>query len=124
MGSGNETAAHIYENGRVTMMFTAFTGAPKILRIYGVGKIVLIQNLEMDLISAFDAKDSNNFKEVYHGARCIVLLKVNMMQSSCGFAVPKYDFIKDRKTLEEAIDKLQQPHVEMIKGWNTFSIDG
>lgn len=90
-GSGNETAAHLQENGRITFMFCAFEGAPRILRLHGTGRAVLPQDAEWtDLAAHFPAA---------HGVRQIIVADITMTQSSCGFAVPLYDFVGDRDTL-------------------------
>ena len=83
-GSGNETAAHLLENNRITLMFCAFEGAPLILRIYGKAK-------------SYHRRDST-FQQLiklfpkYVGARQIIDVQVEMVQTSCGFAVPYYEF--------------------------------
>src|ERR1700722_7433225 len=83
-GSGNETAAHITENGRITLMFCAFEGKPNILRLYGRGKMVLPDSPEgPDLASHFT---------LYAGARQIIVCDIHRVQNSCGMAVPLMEF--------------------------------
>jgi hypothetical protein len=92
-GSGNETSAHIRENGRITFMFCAFDGAPKILRLYGTGRTVLPGTAEWDeLVPGF---------ELFPGARQIIVADIHQVQKSCGYAVPRYDFIEHRDTLNK-----------------------
>lgn len=90
-GSGNETSAHIHENGRITFMFCAFQGAPKILRLYGHGRTILPDTAEWDaMIGLFT---------VPLGARQIISAEITRVQTACGYAVPLYDFVDDRDTL-------------------------
>lgn len=90
-GSGNETSAHLEENGRITFMFCAFDGPPNILRLYGRGRTVLPGTPAWSgLIEQFPALP---------GARQIIVADVGRAMTSCGFAVPLYDFRDDRDTL-------------------------
>ena len=90
-GSGNETSAHIHENGRITLMFCAFEGAPRIMRLFGQGHTVLPNTPEWDELSPHFVMHS--------GARQIIVTDVELVQTSCGFAVPLYDFVGHRDTL-------------------------
>src|SRR5258706_15483769 len=90
-GSGNETSAHLLENGRITLMFCAFTGAPNILRLYGTGRTVLRDTAEWDQLAP-------QFTE-YYGARQIIVVDVVKVQTSCGYAVPLYEYVDERDTL-------------------------
>ncbi len=116
-GSGNETSAHIQENGRMTIMFCGFTETPLILRLYGQGEVVKKDNakwLEM----------SEMFPH-YVGERQIILLHIQSLQTSCGFGVPVYEHIGDKKiasrlTLWE--NKLTKEEYWEMK--NQKSIDG
>lgn len=90
-GSGNETSAHLHENGRITFMFCAFDGAPRILRLYGQGRTVLPDTPEWDaMIGQFT---------VFAGARQIIIADITRVQTACGYAVPLYEFVDDRDTL-------------------------
>jgi pyridoxamine 5'-phosphate oxidase-like protein len=90
-GSGNETAAHLGENGRVTFMFCAFAGPPRILRLYGTGGVALPGTAAWDaLVDRFPA---------YPGARQIVVATITRVQTSCGFAVPRMTYVQQRDTL-------------------------
>lgn len=94
-GSGNETAAHIRTDGRLTIMFCAFEGAPMILRLYGHGR-VLPRGSEAYatlLASAFGGDEPP-------GARQIIALDVDNVQTSCGYSVPLMAFQEDRETLK------------------------
>lgn len=90
-GSGNETSAHLLENGRITFMFCAFEGAPRVLRLFGTGRTVLPGTPEWDeLILLF---------KVYQGARQIIVAEITTVQTACGFAVPLYEYQGQRDTL-------------------------
>jgi Pyridoxamine 5'-phosphate oxidase len=94
-GSGNETAAHVRTDGRLTIMFCAFEGAPMIIRLYGRGR-VLPRGTEAYatlLASAFGGEEPP-------GARQIIALDVDSVQTSCGFSVPVMAFQEDRQTLK------------------------
>lgn len=116
-GSTNETSAHIVENGRVTIMFCAFEGAPSVLKLYGTGKVVL--------------PDTQQWDELYPlfnplpGARQIIVVDVHMVQNSCGFAVPFMTYTSERKKLKEVAIQMGE---EALKKYayekNLESIDG
>ncbi len=92
-GSGNETAAHVAENGRMTMMFCAFVGKPVILRLYGHAKVFHPRDPEWtSLFAQFNALP---------GARQIFVLQIELVQSSCGMAVPYFDYVGEREQLNE-----------------------
>src|SRR4051795_5500756 len=83
-GSGIETVAHLRENGRLTILFCAFEGRPKILRLYGRGRAVEPGDPEWDaLIGRFPP---------YPGTRSVVVVDVARIADSCGFAVPLYEY--------------------------------
>ena len=116
-GSGNETAAHVAENGRITFMFCSFEGAPLILRLYGTAKVVLPGSDEWnEVIDQF---------EPLPGARQIILADISGTQDSCGFGVPVYDYVEERAQLpvwanSMGADKLEAYRLEN----NGTSIDG
>jgi hypothetical protein len=88
VGSGNETSAHILENGRITFMFCAYDGPPLILRLYGKGYTVLPGDEEWGELSA-------NFTLVM-ATRQIIVADIDMVQTSCGFSVPYYTYTGER----------------------------
>jgi Pyridoxamine 5'-phosphate oxidase len=116
-GSGNETAAHIYENGRLTIMFCSFTDKPLILRLYGRGEVVSNGGDKWKLYEkAF---------EHYYGERQIILLNVESVQTSCGFGVPVYELIEERKTLINWAEGKDEEKIEAYwRQKNLSSIDG
>lgn len=116
-GSGNETSAHIHDNGRVTLMFCAFEGAPLILRIYGRGEVI-------QPASAAWEQWSKDF-DLLPGARQIIALHVESVQTSCGYAVPEYTYQGDRKTLLNWAEKKGEEGLETYRQTNNMqSIDG
>lgn len=90
-GSGNETAAHVAENGRIALMFCAFSGAPRIVRLHGRGDVVAPGDARWaDLVARFPALP---------GARQIVVVEVERVSTSCGFGVPEMELVGERPTL-------------------------
>jgi hypothetical protein len=117
VGSGNETSAHILENGRITFMFNAFEGPPLILRLYGKGYSVLPGDKEWDALSA-------NFKLVL-ATRQIIVADIDMVQTSCGFSVPYYTYEGERDHAEKWADHKGAAGLETYKAEkNLISIDG
>lgn len=90
-GSGNETAAHLLENNRITVMFCAFKGKPLILRLYGTGK-------------AYHPRDDawNEYIDLFpklEGARQLIDIEIDIVQTSCGMAVPFMEYSQERNEL-------------------------
>ncbi|MAU10175.1 MAG: pyridoxamine 5'-phosphate oxidase [Anaerolineaceae bacterium] len=116
-GSGNETSAHIMENGRVTFMWAAMEGPPNIMRTYGRGEVVL-QGSErwQELAPLFD---------LLPGARQIIVNHVEKVQTSCGFAVPFFDYKEERMSLQkDALHKGEDGVKAYQQEKNQVSIDG
>ncbi|WLQ16542.1 pyridoxamine 5'-phosphate oxidase family protein [Hahella aquimaris] len=116
-GSGNETSAHIQECPRMTVMFAAFEGNPLILRLYGEAKVIHRNDAEWEeLFAHFDP---------IPGARQIFDLNVDLVQSSCGMAVPFYDYVEDRELLKNwAAKKGDEGIKDYWKQKNEVSLDG
>ncbi len=116
-GSGNETSAHLAENGRITFMFCAFQGAPKILRLYGKGETVLPGSERWEgLLVQFPS---------YPGIRQIILASIDRVHTSCGYAVPLMELQKDRETLARwATSKGEEGLVDYRCANNSTSLDG
>jgi Pyridoxamine 5'-phosphate oxidase len=92
-GSGNETAAHLHQNGRMTIMFCSFTDKPLILRLYGKGEVISPDTERWhDLIDRF-----TNLP----GKRQLILLQIESVQTSCGYGVPIYQLQEERSTLTD-----------------------
>lgn len=116
-GSGNETAAHMQSDERMTIMFCAFEGAPNILRLYGHAKT--IQPGDADWQTLYE-----KFTPLA-GARQIFDMHVDLVQTSCGFGVPLLDYKEDRETLARWADKKGEDGVrEYWLGKNGTSLDG
>ena len=116
-GSGNETSAHVEENGRITFMFCAFEGTPKILRLYGRGRTVLPGSQEWTrLMARFES---------HPGARQIIAANIERAMTSCGFAVPRYTFVQQREELIRYAENKGSDGLETYRrGKNVWSIDG
>lgn len=118
-GSGGETIAHVRENGRITLMFAAFSGRPNIVRLYGRGRFVLAGDPEFADLRGHFPKDRTV------GQRSIILVELDRVQDSCGYSVPLMDFVADRQVLDLHQEKRGPAHYEgrgHLK--NPESIDG
>ena len=116
-GSGNETASHLLEDGRMTLMFCAFEGDPKILRLYG------------------RATSHNEGSETWEahigrfprlpGARQIIVMDVEQVGSSCGFGMPFFEYLGQRELLPDWAEKKGEKGVrDYWRDRNGRSIDG
>ena len=116
-GSGNESAAHVLNNPRMTLMFCAFEGAPLILRAYGQASVLHNKDVEWKkYVSLFPESAA---------ARQIFILDINMVQSSCGMSVPYFSYEGDREDSAKWSEKQGTEGIE--KYWlkkNQKSIDG
>lgn len=115
-GSGNETAAHMLENDRMTVMFCSFDKHPVILRLYGHAKVLHPRDVLWDQYIQL-------FPEI-GGARQIFEMDISLVQSSCGYAVPYYDFKGQRPTLHKWTEKKGDEGIRQY--WeerNTISLD-
>ena len=116
-GSGNETAVHISENGRLTIMFCSFSEKPLILRLYGRGRAVRTNNEDW-------ARLYSNFEPII-GERQIIVLEIESLQTSCGFGVPVYELKEEREKLIEWAEKKGENDLrEYRQTKNQISIDG
>jgi hypothetical protein len=117
VGSGNETSAHILENGRITLMFCAFDGPPNILRLYGRGKTILPGDEEWDELSA-------HF-ELQMATRQIIVADIHKVQTSCGYTVPLYEHTGERDHAQKWASKKGPQGLEDYKvEKNMKSMDG
>ena len=119
-GSGAETAAHLKADGRLTVMFCAFGGPPNILRLYGRGDVLRRGGAAYAdvLASAFGGAEPA-------GARQIVRLRVDRVQTSCGYGVPLYDYRAERPSLDNwARSKGEETLEAYRREKNAVSIDG
>lgn len=116
-GSGSEASAHLLENGRMTIMFCSFDAKPLILRLYGRGRTILPQDADWaEWLWRFDAMP---------GQRQIVVLTIESVQTSCGFAVPRFEFQEERPTLVEWSERQGPAAMKQYRhDKNSVSIDG
>jgi Pyridoxamine 5'-phosphate oxidase len=115
-GSGVETIAHVKENGRIVLMFCAFTGAPKIVRFHGIGKVIEPGHPDFGPLSA-------NFLPTA-GIRAFIKIHVTRISDSCGYGVPLYEFRGDRSQLKKwAEHKGEASLLEYRLNHNSESID-
>jgi hypothetical protein len=116
-GSGNETSAHIHENGRVTVMFCAFEGPPNILRLYGKGTVILPDTSEWKLLYPL-------FTPI-PGARQIISIDFDIVQTSCGYSIPFMSYTGERDTLQRwSVQKGEEGLKQYWEEKNSLSIDG
>lgn len=116
-GSGIETVAHLRQNGRITVMFCAFEGRPLIVRLYGRGRVVEPGDTDWgEAIGRFPG---------YPGARSVIVMEVERVADSCGYAVPRYEYRGERSQL---IDYAEKKGPEGLANYrsqkNRVSIDG
>ena len=117
-GSGNETAAHVAENSRMTVMFCSFDRQPLILRLYGTAEVVHPRD------EARWSSYSALFKELA-GARQFYTFNIDLVQTSCGYAVPHYEQPSERVTLRKwANNKSEEELTAYWEKRNQLSIDG
>ncbi len=117
IGSGNETAAHVIENGRITFMFCAFEGSPNILRLYGRGHAVLRGDSEWDEMAAHFT--------IYPSTRQIIVADISRVQTSCGYGVPQYEYVGEREQHFKWADRKGEAGLaDYQRENNACSIDG
>lgn len=116
-GSGVETVAHVRENGRLVLMFCAFNGRPRIVRLHGRGR-------------AIEPEDENwneygQHFPMYPGARSVVVLDVERISDSCGYGVPLFEYAGERPQMADWADRKGPEGIAMYKATkNRQSIDG
>ena len=117
ISSGNETSAHTLENGRITFMFCSFEGAPNILRLYGKGQTVLPGTKEWELFASYFT--------IYPSTRQIILADIDLVQTSCGYGVPLYNYAGERDIHFDWAEKKGKEGLETyMKEKNRISLDG
>jgi len=116
-GSGNETAAHVQHEPRMTMMFCAFEGSPTIMRLFGRARAVHRGDADWKaLIERFPPLP---------GARQVFELSIDQVQTSCGFGVPLFDYRGERDMLVNWAERKGEAGIRQY--WaekNRVSIDG
>ena len=116
-GSGAETIAHLRENGRIVLMFCAFEGPPKILRLHGRGDVLTPDDAAFaDIARSFPA---------HVGTRAIIRITVERIADACGYAVPLYDFRAPRDVLDKYSENKGPEGLRAYRREkNALSIDG
>ena len=116
-GSGIETIAHVKENRRITLLFCAFEGPPKLVRLQGKGTI--------------HEKSSDEFQDLlplfpeYPSARAIIKIDLTRVSDSCGYTVPFYEYKGERDTMNKWLDRKGVENLEDYhKEKNSHSLDG
>ena len=120
-GSGAETAAHVLQNGRMTLMFCNLErGPPQILRLFGKAELILAGHVPASLLTKFPNHVTSN-----DGFRAVYRLEVHRISTSCGYSLPQMDFVKYRATLDEWTEKAGKVGMSVyVTKKNSFSIDG
>jgi hypothetical protein len=119
-GSGNETAAHVKADGRMTIMMCATDGPPLILRLYGRGRAIARGSEEYaGLLGAY-------FDETEPlGARQMIRLDIELVKTSCGYGVPLHDYVGERETMDKwALSKGEEGLEAYRREKNVVSMDG
>ena len=116
-GSGVETIAHLQQNGRITLMFCAFSGPPNIVRLYGRGEVVLpTEEGFAELAALFDSLP---------GIRSVIRVRLDRVATSCGYGIPRFDYEGDRDTLIKYAEKKgPEGMARYRREKNAESIDG
>lgn len=113
-GSGIETTAHVRENGRIMLMWCAFEGPPRIVRVHG----------RAEILDPGDPKVAGQFDDL-PGARSVILIHAERISDSCGYSVPRYDFVEERtRLLDWAAKKSPEQLSDYRTTKNAGSIDG
>jgi len=116
-GSGIETIAHIQENKRIVLMFCAFNGPPKIVRLHGLGEAIIPGEEDFEFLSSqFPYRRST---------RAYIRIRLDRISDSCGYAVPLYEFVEDRDVLDKWVAAKTDEELEEYRlAKNAESIDG
>jgi hypothetical protein len=116
-GSGNETAAHVLENGRMTILFCSFERQPLIMRLYGVARASHPRDQRW--------RELEQLFPDYPGGRQVFEMDLDLVQTSCGYAVPHYQYQGERDTLVKWSEKRGQSGIETYwRERNGVSLDG
>jgi hypothetical protein len=127
VGSGAETVAHLRENGRIVVMFCAFEGPPRILRLHGRGEVVPAGDARFEEVCA--RADFAPPHEVEAARRAVILVEVERISDSCGYGVPLMSYEGERVHAEKWAEKKvreggEAAIVDYVAKKNAASIDG
>ncbi|MGI8332765.1 pyridoxamine 5'-phosphate oxidase family protein [Actinomadura scrupuli] len=124
-GSGAETIAHLRDDGRITVMFCSFERSPKILRLYGTGRAVIPGTAEWArLAPLFDADPVRPAGTAHPGVRSIIVVDVQRVADSCGYAVPQMELVGERDLLDQHNGRRGAAEWADRPARNAVSIDG
>lgn len=122
-GSGVETIAHLRQNGKITIMFCSFEREPKVLRLYGTGRIVLPGAPEWDELA--DRFPATGFGSSQASRRAIIVVNLDRIADSCGYAVPMLELSQERDVLVRHDEKKSAAQLAAYRAEkNAVSIDG
>ena len=114
-GSGIETVAHVKENGRIVIMLCAFEGPPKIYRFHGVGEVFEPHQADFEVLrSAFPPGN----------CRAIIKIAVTRISDSCGYGVPRYNYVGERASHNNMMSRMSEAELEANRDSNALSLDG
>jgi predicted pyridoxine 5'-phosphate oxidase superfamily flavin-nucleotide-binding protein len=117
VGSGNETAAHLESVNRMTLMFCSFAEKPLIMRVFGTATTIYEDDARFtEMVTHFPKS---------HGARQVFVLDISLVLTSCGFGVPRYDFVEQRPMMQQWLDnKTPEALSQYQQDNNAVSLDG
>jgi Pyridoxamine 5'-phosphate oxidase len=122
-GSGAETIAHLRQNGKITIMFCSFGSAPKVLRLYGTGRVLLPGEPEFgELCARFPADDLGGYPA---SRRAVIVVDIDRIADSCGYAVPRMELTEERDLLTRWYGNKTAAELDAYRAEkNAVSIDG
>lgn len=122
-GSGAETIAHLADNGRIVLMFCAFAGPPRIVRLHGLGRVVRTDDPDWADLAGAVARRGGDPRGP--GVRCVVEVRVNRVADSCGYGVPLMDFRSHRPSMDEWAERKGADGIAAYQAANNrTSLDG
>ena len=117
-GSGAETIAHVKQNGRIVVMFCSFTRNSRILRLHGRARVLRADDAEFGQLAP-------RFNLEHPGLRSIILIDVERVSDSCGFAVPYMELVDERPVLDKVhATRTPDEWAQRVAGVNAKSLDG
>jgi hypothetical protein len=127
IGSGAETVAHLRENGRIVVMFCAFDGPPRILRLHGRGEVLPADDPRFEELYA--RADFEAPHEIEGARRSVIVVEVERIADSCGYGVPLMSYEGEREHAEKSLaKKVRVGGAEALRDYvaerNAVSIDG
>ena len=116
-GSGTETIAHLRENGRIVLTFCALAGPPRIVRLHGTGEVLVAGTPEFERLRPM-------FPDT-PGARAVIRVRLSRVGDSCGYSIPRYEYVGERDTLVRWAENKGPEGLEAYRRErNATSIDG